>query len=244
MRLRYPSDKDYRAIYAAAHRYAKQSLCYTSNASGWHDGLIRKYRRIVIGRFGQEWLRVVFLHNGIDGQEDPSDHTQPDHWDFQTLLGTLDVKTNGKNGIRYQVNHALKHKPITYYVFLEITSPTPIISSRTEVHALGVMKTPDYWEKAYVIPHGECFPGKTLCQRFASGSGVLALNRHTPLPDGIASLQMVSLDHFLWLHQQAAHIQAQQEEITALKAQMQQYYEGQPILWESCYAYAKPSGIE
>ncbi len=217
MRLRYPSDKDYRAIYAAAHRYAKQSLCYTSNASGWHDGLIRKYRRIVIGRFGQEWLRVVFLHNGIDGQEDPSDHTQPDYWDFQTLLGTLDVKTNAKNGIRYQVNHALKLKPIHYYVFLELSDVAALVSSKTRIRSLGVMKKTDYWKKAIGIPYAAYFPGRTLRQRFASGSGVLALNRHTPLPDGIAPLQMVSLDHFLWLHQEQALLQAKDNAILALE---------------------------
>jgi hypothetical protein len=33
---------------------------------------------------------------------------------------------------------------------------------------------------------------------------------------------MVSLDHFLWLHQEQARVQAQQEVIAALNAQMPQ----------------------
>ncbi len=78
-----------------ALNYASKSKSYTSNRHDFHEGgLDAKQRKMFEGKLGEKILKIIFIGEKIIFEEDKTDHTQADYYDFILPDGTtIDVKT-------------------------------------------------------------------------------------------------------------------------------------------------------
>lgn len=79
--------------------YATKSRAYTSNRHDFHEGgLDAKQRKMFEGKLGEKILKIIFVEKNISFEEDKTDHTQADYYDFILPDGTtIDVKTRTKD---------------------------------------------------------------------------------------------------------------------------------------------------
>jgi len=117
--MKYPYNVE---ILKRANTYALKSLKYTYSYAGWEDqaGTKAQYDRILIGRFGQEWVSDYFRLNGIDTRFDESDYTEADDFDLIIADSVIDVKTTITTTISCQVNAALSKKSVDAYCFIRL----------------------------------------------------------------------------------------------------------------------------
>lgn len=222
MTIWYPDQDDYSSIFDAAHQYAVLSADYTINYPGWSDQKERVYQRILTGRFGQEWVKVVLHKNRVPFREDTSDHTQADRIDFVVGGATLDIKTNARYGIRYQVNKALKSNPIDYYVFLELSHAQGNITNQTQVLPLGVTTKAFFWEQSVHITYQQAFPGSRITNNFRGGSNILARNQRTPMPPDLVPIGVIPFVFFIVYLESLARIETLEQANQTLLSESQQ----------------------
>ena len=156
-------------ILKRADTYAKQSLKYTYSYSGWEDeaGTLRQYDRILIGRFGQEWVADYCKLNRVNVRFDESDYTEADNFDLIITDSIVDVKTTVTSNIHCQVNGALTEKLVDVYCFMHMDR------NFTFVEPLGFISQDLYFEYAQKINYNECFPKTSISNKFRNGSYIL-----------------------------------------------------------------------
>ena len=156
-------------ILKRADAYAKKSLKYTYSYSGWEDetGTSRQYDRILIGRFGQEWVADYCRLNRIKVIFDESDYRVADNFDLIIIDSIVDVKTTMVSTIPCQVNAALAKKDVDFYCFIRLDR------NFTFVEPLGFISQDLYFKYAQKINYNECFPKTSIRNKFKNGSYIL-----------------------------------------------------------------------
>ena len=77
-----------------AYDYAVKSKAYTSNRHDFHGGgLDNKQKKMFEGKLGEKVFKQFLLWHQILFDEDHTDHTQADDYDFIVKGRTIDVKT-------------------------------------------------------------------------------------------------------------------------------------------------------
>ena len=86
-------------LISEAEEYSKLSRSYTSDRHDFHEGgLAAKQRKMFEGKLGEKLVKHLLQLSGLPFQEDKSDYTQADSYDFIFPNGrTLDVKTRTQN---------------------------------------------------------------------------------------------------------------------------------------------------
>ena len=85
-------------LYEEALRYARKSRAFTSNRHDFHEGgLDNKQQKMLEGKLGEKAVKLLFLDNGVNFEEDDSPYYERDEYDFLLVNGTerlkVDVKT-------------------------------------------------------------------------------------------------------------------------------------------------------
>jgi hypothetical protein len=82
-----------------AEEYSKLSRSYTSDRHDFHEGgLAAKQRKMFEGKLGEKLVKHLLQLSGLPFEEDKSDYTEADSYDFIFPNGrTLDVKTRTQN---------------------------------------------------------------------------------------------------------------------------------------------------
>lgn len=156
-------------ILKRADAYAKKSLNYTYSYAGWENeaGTEVQYRRILIGRFGQEWVADCCKLNGVKVRFDESDYTEADNFDLIVTDSIVDVKVTVTSSILCQVNGALAEKLVDVYCFMRVDRDLAF------VEPLGIISKDLYFEYAQKINYNECFPKTSIRNKFKNGSYIL-----------------------------------------------------------------------
>lgn len=188
MRLQYPMPADIAAIVGAAHAYADLSCNYTHDYGGWEDQH-KKHERIMWGRIGQGWVRMVCELNRLPFTDDPSDYTEHDGYDIAVQNQRIDVKTWKASGVAYQVNAALAHHPVEWYCFLR-SATNDVLNPR--IIPQGCIPFADFWQHSTHVRCGQVIPGTTYIQRYQNGSNILC-NVSVIIPFERALLQMAGM---------------------------------------------------
>lgn len=89
-------------LYREAYNYALASRSYTSNRHDFHaGGLTNKQQKMFEGKLGEKAVKILFLENNINFEEDRSSYTERDEYDFLLVNDKerlkVDVKTRTKD---------------------------------------------------------------------------------------------------------------------------------------------------
>lgn len=168
-----------------AQEYANASISYTYDYQGWEDqkGTNKKYNRILIGRFGQEWLYNFCKLNNLNVEKDRSSYKENDKYDLMISGKLVDVKTSISELFIGQISPGCyKNELIDIYCFILTDEQISFIEP------IGFISRGKFIENCYYVPHNGLIRGK-IENRFLEGSYFIDRNNIYDFYGGIKLLK-------------------------------------------------------
>ncbi len=152
--------------YLEALRYAGLSLGYTHFHKGWDatQDTFKQFLRIASGQIAQKFVVRLLRANGVEVQEDSTQYTDTDDFDFRIKGILFDVKCSSHNAMPMQITLPALQKRPDYFVFCRLTLDMKIIE------IAGVVQARKATESPYFVAHRQVIPHTHLAQQFEQGS--------------------------------------------------------------------------
>jgi hypothetical protein len=152
--------------YLEALRYAGLSLGYTHFHKGWdkEQDTLKQFLRIANGQIAQKFVVRLLRANGVLVEEDDTQYTDNDEFDFRIKGVSFDVKCSSHHTMPMQITLPAKGKHPDYFVFCRLSMDMKIIE------VIGVVQARQATEPAYFVAHRQVVPNTKLVQQFEQGS--------------------------------------------------------------------------
>lgn len=151
--------------YINALHYAQLSVGkYTHYHAGWDNNEARQFRRILSGRVAQSYVTRLLHVNGVEVEEDESEFTQSDSFDFKVKSLKFDVKSSSHTLMPMQVTLPTKRKKPDYFIFCRLDKALKSIA------IVGVVRASEVLQDKFFVKKGDLIPNTDLIQTFEEGS--------------------------------------------------------------------------
>lgn len=160
--MKLPIDAD---TYIEALHYAGITAGeHTHYHTGWAREELKQFGRILAGQIAQRYLVRLLRVNSVSVQEDATDYTESDQYDFKVKGFRFDVKSSVHSLMPMQITTTTKRKKPDYFVFCRLALDLKSIS------ILGIVRAQEAIQEKFFVSEGEIIPHTDLIQLFKEGS--------------------------------------------------------------------------